>query len=65
MHLLAGPPTKKRKLNEISNDGTFLMNPETGGNLIQENQDLRARLAEAEGRLALVANSSGQLPGMI
>ena len=37
VHLIAGPPAKKRKLNAMSNEDTMLINPETGTSLIQEN----------------------------
>ena len=65
VHILAGPPVKKRKLNAISNEDTFLINPEADQELKHENADLKARLAHAEGQLALMVNGSAQLPGLI
>ncbi len=65
MHMLAGPPAKKRNLNAIRNEDTMIINTESSNHLQQENEQLRAMLAEAEGRLALMANGSAALPGMI
>ncbi len=63
--LIAGPAAKKRKLNAISNEDTLMINPEGAEQLRQENDFLKARLAEAEGLLALGKNGSGALPGLI
>lgn len=55
----------KRKLKAICNEDTLLINPEHGQHLEQENADLKARLAHAEGQLALMVNGSAQLSGLI
>jgi hypothetical protein len=65
VHLLAGPPAKKRKLNQMSNEDTMIINPEVGHQLAEENEALKARLSEAEAQLALMVNGSAQLPGML
>jgi hypothetical protein len=65
VHILAGPPAKKRKLNAISNEDTEFINPEYSQHLEQENAQLKARLAHSEGQLALMVNGSAQLPGLI
>jgi hypothetical protein len=62
---MAGPPAKKRKLNAISNEDTLVVNPEGAQQLQEENEFLKARLPEAEGKLALSGNGSAALPGLI
>ncbi len=53
MHLLAGPPSKKRKLNEISHDEDDEM-AKADDELAAQNLELRQRLAAAEAKMALM-----------
>ncbi len=48
---MAGPPAKKRKLNEISNEEDDAM-AGAEDQLAAQNQELRQRLAEAEAKMA-------------
>ena len=59
--MLAGPPSKKRKLNEMSSEEAMVVAPNATSDLQRENQQLRQRLAEAEGHLALLSSGSSGL----
>ncbi len=60
MHLLAGPPAKKRKLNEISIEADDEM-AEADDQLAAQNLELRQLLAAAESKIAIMMQGGGNL----